>query len=145
MSKSWRPIGISDEDAAMVDGSTAAGRKVYTNSSGTAADASAPTFGDGFKVAFMQYVSLVFKPTASSGDNPAGSMTIRLWWYDENSGEYIPETSTITIPHADAPSASKNHEEQRAVYGKAECYIAVETKSDNTDVLEVWANGAEDR
>ena len=87
----------------------------------------------------------MFAPRSSADSaytGPAGTFTVRLYWYDDNIGEWIPETSTITLPHASAPTGNKNHEEQRATYGHRLCAIVVEAKTDATDILHVSANGA---
>ena len=146
----WRPLGVSDELAAIKDGDDPDLRRVFNSVSAAAADATPPVgVDDGFACgAYADYMSLIFTPRDASDvayAPPVGTMTVRLYWQDENSGEWIPETGTITIPHADAPAINKNHEEQRATYGKRRCAIRVEVKTDPTDVVHVHASGYENR
>jgi hypothetical protein len=144
--RSWTPIGTGLV-APMSDEYTSSDRRVMTHASGTAADASSPTTetdARSFSVEHMEYVDLLMIPRSAADTaytGPAGTMTVRLYWIDENSGEWFGETTTITLPHASAHASNQNHEVQRPTYGKRRGCVVVETKTVATDILYVHANG----
>ena len=132
----WRTIGVSDENAAITDGSTRADRRVINYPTDTCARPTVDDATAGFPLAYAEETEWTFILGTFAG-------TVRLAYWDENSERWVEETTTITLPASGANANNQNHMVQRANRGHMRGCVIVETT--NSGTFELFIKGRDKR